>query len=208
GASLIWFDVRDDEGASDLLFQTSDSTWQAYNQWGGNSLYAGSPAGRAYKVSYNRPLTIDSVGGGGGDYSSPLHSEYPMIRWLEANGYNVSYSTDVDTDRRGAELREHKVFLSVGHDEYWSGQQRANVEAAVPMTVSAADAGFRFWRQTSVAKLTGSTTATMGQYIVGYEVDEDVDNRFRPAGLRTISSTTFSTQEHVVSPSGTDVGPG
>ena len=44
-----------------LLFQTSDTTWQAYNQYGGNSLYVGGPGtnpGRAYKVSYNRPLTV------------------------------------------------------------------------------------------------------------------------------------------------------
>ncbi len=53
-----------------------------------------------------------------------------MIRWLESNGYDVSYSTGIDTDRRGAELLEHKVFMTVGHDEYWSGQQRTNVEAA------------------------------------------------------------------------------
>ena len=53
-----------------------------------------------------------------------------MVRWLERNGYDVSYTTGVDTDRRGAELLEHKAFLSVGHDEYWSGDQRANVEAA------------------------------------------------------------------------------
>ena len=59
-----------------------------------------------------------------------FNAEYPMVRWLEANGYNVSYSTGVDTDRRGAEILEHRVFLSVGHDEYWSGAQRANVEAA------------------------------------------------------------------------------
>ncbi len=45
-----------------------------------------------------------------------------MIRWLEANGYNVSYASGIDTDRRGsAALKTHKVFLSVGHDEYWSG---------------------------------------------------------------------------------------
>ena len=132
GASAAYFVVRDDDGASDLLFQTADTTWQAYNAWGGKSLYDGDRSGgsRAFKVSYNRPLTIDSVGGGLGDYNSPLHAEYPMIRWLEANGYNVSYFTDVDSDRIGGEIREHKVFLSVGHDEYWSGQQRANVEAA------------------------------------------------------------------------------
>ena len=49
-----------------------------------------------------------------------------MIRWLEANGYNVSYATDLDTDRRGvAALTSHKIFLSNGHDEYWSKQQRS-----------------------------------------------------------------------------------
>ena len=53
-----------------------------------------------------------------------------MIRWLERNGYDVSYTTGVDSDRRGALIRNHRVFLSVGHDEYWSGTQRANVEAA------------------------------------------------------------------------------
>ena len=53
-----------------------------------------------------------------------------MVRFLERNGYDVSYFTGVDTDRRGALIRNHKMFLSVGHDEYWSGDQRANVEAA------------------------------------------------------------------------------
>ena len=60
-------------------------------------------------------------------------SSTPSTRWSagsKRNGYDVSYTTGVDTDRRGAELLEHKVFLSVGHDEYWSGTQRANVEAA------------------------------------------------------------------------------
>jgi hypothetical protein len=126
GASHIVFIVRDDAGQSDLLFQTSDTTWQAYNQYGGNSLYVGSPAGRAYKVSYNRPFTTR----GTGSQDWLFNAEYPMVRWLESNGYNVSYFTGVDSDRIGAEVREHKVFLSVGHDEYWSGAQRTNVEAA------------------------------------------------------------------------------
>ncbi len=98
GASHIPFVVRDDSSTSDLLFQTSDTTWQAYNNYGGNSFYSGSPAGRAYKLSYNRPFTARGL--------APFHSvfaaEYPMIRWLEANGYNVSYTTGVDTDRSTA----------------------------------------------------------------------------------------------------------
>ena len=59
-----------------------------------------------------------------------FNAEYPMVRWLEANGYDVSYTTGVDTDRSGAQLLDHRAFLSVGHDEYWSGGQRTNVEAA------------------------------------------------------------------------------
>src|ERR671928_50245 len=59
GASHMPFIVRDDAGHSDLLFQTSDTGWQAYNDYGGNSLYINRdgtlPSGRAFKVSYNRP---------------------------------------------------------------------------------------------------------------------------------------------------------
>jgi len=134
-ASHIYFIVRDDEGASDLLFQTSDMTWQAYNRYGGHSLYGrlnpqrprahGGPP-RAYKVSYNRPFETR-------DYRAVnlvFNAEYPMVRWLERNGYDVSYTTGVDSHRRGGEILEHRAFLSVGHDEYWSGEQRRNVEAA------------------------------------------------------------------------------
>ncbi|GJD53698.1 hypothetical protein OPKNFCMD_6475 [Methylobacterium crusticola] len=127
GASHIMFVVRDDDGGSGILLQTSDTTWQAYNDYGGNSLYEGEPAGRAYKVSYNRPLIVR-----GSEYrrTSFWANEYPMIRWLEANGYDVSYLSGVDTARRGHLIRRHKLFVSSGHDEYWSGDQRDNVEAA------------------------------------------------------------------------------
>ena len=134
GASHIVFIVRDDTGQSDILFQTSDTTWQAYNRYGGVSLYWGngpSPSGRAYKLSYNRPFTNRVEVGTGEKEGFLFDSEYPMIRWLEANGYNLSYATGVDTERRGSDaLMQHRIFLSVGHDEYWSGQQRTNVETA------------------------------------------------------------------------------
>jgi len=130
-ASHVAFVVRDDDGGSEILFQTSDTTWQAYNAYGGNSLYTGEPAGRAYKVSYNRPFTTRCCSFPGGEvYSWIFNAEYPMVRWLERNGYDVSYSTGVDADRRGAEILEHDVYMTVGHDEYWSGGQRSNVEAA------------------------------------------------------------------------------
>ncbi|GBD48059.1 hypothetical protein METY_1272 [Methylopila sp. Yamaguchi] len=131
GVNHIPFVVRDDGVASDLLFQTSDTTWCAYNSWGGYSLYGGDlPAFRAYKVSYNRPYNTRGYDFQSGPQDWIFGVEYPMIRWLERNGYDVSYSTGVDSDRRGGEILLHKIFLSVGHDEYWSGPQRANVEAA------------------------------------------------------------------------------
>jgi len=129
GQNHIFFVVRNDSSTSDIDFQTSDTTWQAYNRYGGNSLYTGGPLidpPRAAKVSYNRPFTTR-------EYSPEdwvFNAEYPMVRWLERNGYDVSYTTGVDTDRDGAAILRHKTFLSVGHDEYWSGTQRANVEAA------------------------------------------------------------------------------
>lgn len=127
GASHITFVVRNEASTSAVLFQTSDPTWQAYNTYGGSDFYEGAANGRAYKISYNRPVaTRDGIGGRDFYFSN----EYPMVRFLEKNGYDVSYFSGVDTDRYGAALKNHKVFLSVGHDEYWSGKQRSNVEAA------------------------------------------------------------------------------
>ena len=125
GVNHIIFVVRDDTRQSDLLLQTSDTTWQAYNRYGGYSLYYPSGS-RAFKVSYNRPfITRDCC-----DETFFFSAEYPMVRWLEANGFDVSYFSGVDSAQRGTLIQQHRVFLSVGHDEYWSGEQRANVEAA------------------------------------------------------------------------------
>ncbi len=149
-ASIIPFVVRDDASTSNIVFQTSDTTWQAYNAWGGASLYYGEvpvdPAdmigylppncscglqaiGRASAVSYNRPIiTNTSPVGGSHDYIFGVESS--AISWLEQNGYDVSYISGVDATRNGALLLNHDAYLSVGHDEYWSAEQRANVEAA------------------------------------------------------------------------------
>ena len=136
GSSHMVFIVRDDASASDVLVQTSDTTWEAYNNYGGTSLYQGGAGGfnnAAFKVSYNRPFLTRDAG-----HSWVFFYEYPMVRWLESNGYNLSYFTGVDSDARGALMKNHKIFLSSGHDEYWSGGQRANAEAAVASGVNLA----------------------------------------------------------------------
>jgi Domain of unknown function (DUF4082)/Bacterial Ig-like domain/Bacterial Ig domain len=157
GASHIFFVVRDDASTSNVLFQTSDTTWQAYNNYGGNSLYTGSPAGRAYKVSYNRPFNTRVVDGG---QDWVFNSEYPMVRWLESNGYDVSYFSGIDSDRFGSLIQQHRVFMSVGHDEYWSGAQRANVEAARNAGVNLAffSGNEVFWKTRWENSIDGSAT--------------------------------------------------
>ena len=142
GANHIPFIVRDDGVSHDIIFQTSDTTWQAYNGWGGYNLYGGagqsnSSTGRAYKVSLNRPYsTRDYIGTNAGPQDFVFGAEVAAIRWLEANGYDVSYMTGLDMERLDATgnggqlIGRYKAYLSVGHDEYWSGIQRSNVEAA------------------------------------------------------------------------------
>ena len=184
GASHVPFVVRDDDGASQLLFQTADTTWQAYNQYGGNSLYGGTGPGtggnsdgRAYKVSYNRPLTVR----GNAPEDSLFNAEYPTVRWLERNGYDVSYATGIDTDRAGAELLEHQAFMSVGHDEYWSGGQRANVEAAREAGVHLAffSGNEVFWKTRWETSIDG--TGTSHRTLVTYKETHNYPNNPDPS---------------------------
>lgn len=154
GANHIVFVVRDDASTSALLFQTSDTTWQAYNAWGGHSLYTNP--GVDTKVSYNRPFDNATHPG-----NWVFNTEFPMVEFLEANGYDVSYFTGLDADRNGALIQNHKVYLSVGHDEYWSGNQRANVEAALASGENLAffSGNEIFWKTRWESSIDGTNTA-------------------------------------------------
>jgi hypothetical protein len=162
-ASHVIFVVRADESRSDIVFQTADLTWHAYNRYGGSSLDGGFINGkalglrhRAFKVSYNRPLTSRSAEAA----SQFFNAEYPMVRWLEANGYDVTYISGVDAARSGESLKRHRVFLSVGLDAYWSGPQRRNVQAARDAGVSLAffGGGQMFWKARFEPSIDGSST--------------------------------------------------
>ena len=126
--SYVIFVVKD-HGPSDLLCQASDLTWQAYNKWPGkDSLYDdGTPevwyTGAHVRVSFDRPYAkycqcLDSpLSSGSGGY---VLWEHPMTYWLEQQGYDVKYCSNVDLQLDPAVLRSSKAFLSVAHDEYWS----------------------------------------------------------------------------------------
>jgi len=120
--------VRADERKGIALVQVSVTTWQAYNAWGGESLYAdslGLSGGHAYKVSFNRPY---DDGYGSGQY---FWFEQFFHVWAEAKGYDLGYVTDVDIDRDPSLLDGQRLFISAGHDEYWPSGERDNVQAAL-----------------------------------------------------------------------------
>jgi hypothetical protein len=128
--------VKDGRPAG-FLYQQAIATYQAYNNYPddgvtGKSLYdynsygantvAGSP--RAVKVSFDRPYR------GYGLVDDFFKFDIDFIRWMEKNGYDVTYTTDVDTHENGAQLKSSKAFLAGAHDEYWSWQMFDAAQAA------------------------------------------------------------------------------
>jgi hypothetical protein len=167
------FVVRDDTRFSALLFQSSVTTFAAYNNWGAKSLYGfNSSNAPARKVSFDRPYATDPYGvrlDGAGDFLRRW--EYNAVRFLEREGYDVSYTSDVDTHERpivdrGTPLR-HRVFLSVGHDEYWSWPMREHVESARDLGVHLAFLGADacYWQIRFEPNARGQANRT----IVGYK---------------------------------------
>jgi hypothetical protein len=195
--SYVIFVVRDDARRADLLVQLPVTTWQAYNTWGGKSLYrwgstgptpgrsqvgpapsggserserggtgptpgrsqggpapsGGSERGgkkpeRASKVSFNRPYAVNAqnpaaaYGVGAGEFLTNLQPhpdtygtsnagwDINLVRWLEREGRDVAYCTNLDTHARPPTTARCKAWLSSGHDEYWSWAMREHVEQA------------------------------------------------------------------------------
>lgn len=142
--SYIVFVVKPRRKA-DILVQTSDLTWQAYNKWPGlNSIYDdGTPQlwymGPNVRVSFDRPYAkycqiVDSpLSCGSGSF---LLWEFPLAYWLEREGYDVAYCSNLDLHADPGLLHNCRVFVSVGHDEYWTRTMYDNAAAARDAGVS------------------------------------------------------------------------
>lgn len=145
--NAIVFTVRDDTRNAPLLVQQAVATYQAYNNYPddrriGKSVYESSSYGantvvgtrRAVKVSFDRPYARDGMG-------QLLSYDINLIRWLELSGYDVSYSTDVDTHAHAVDPRAHRGLLVMGHDEYWSKEMFDTIEGARDSGVNVAFVG-------------------------------------------------------------------
>ena len=141
--SYIIFIVTDDRPA-DILFQCADNTWQAYNRWPNNySIYTHPKGvqGPWAAVSFDRPygrqsqftgIVNDPLSFGSGEFIS---FERPFSYFLEQHGYDVTYCSNSDMLTPDRALKS-KVFLSVGHDEYWDIRQFRSVEVLKERGVS------------------------------------------------------------------------
>src|SRR6266536_2013798 len=115
------------------VVQNDTLTWQAWNPWGGYDYYQGvgrCPAreyplcSRARVVSFDRPYGAEE---GSGNF---LKLEYPLVRFAEKHGLDVTYATDVAIAQHPHFLLRHRVLLSLGHDECWSLARRTAAVAA------------------------------------------------------------------------------
>jgi hypothetical protein len=131
--SYVPLTVEDPSSHAAYLVENDIYTWQAWNPYGGYDFYQGlgsCPSGvypvcnRARVVSFDRPY---DYGQGAADF---LGNEYPLIRFVEQHGLDVTYATSADFESDPTMMLQHRAMLSLGHDECWSYEERQAAVAA------------------------------------------------------------------------------
>ena len=107
---------------SRILLQLAANTYNAYNNWGGTSLYGyhGRAGVQGHRVSFDRPPRSQF-----GSW------ERHFVRWAEKAGYQLDFAVNSDLEFRPELLQHYRLVLSLGHDEYWSAPMRDNLEAFI-----------------------------------------------------------------------------
>jgi len=124
--SYVLMTIWDPASTAAYLVMARSLTEQGWNTYGGYSFYQGEgscapsypPCNRARIVSFDRPY---ASGNGASDF---LTNEYPLVRLMEKHGLDVAYVTDITVDQHPGILDNHRVLLSLGHDETWTYHER------------------------------------------------------------------------------------
>ncbi|MEU8495873.1 N,N-dimethylformamidase beta subunit family domain-containing protein [Streptomyces lavendulae] len=127
GQRFVPVTVRSAATAGRTVIVNAVATWQAYNRWGGYGSYDGPSGGyasRSLAVTFDRPYEYDD---GAGLF---LVYEAPLVALAERLGIPLAYATTTDVAREKRLLEGASAVLSLGHDEYWSPEQRAHFTAA------------------------------------------------------------------------------
>ncbi|MDZ5622083.1 DUF6605 domain-containing protein [Nocardioides sp. HM23] len=143
------------------------TTWQAYNKWGGYSLYEGPDGGaRSWAVSFDRPY---NGAPGANDYRS---AALPIVVRAESLGVPLSYFANIDLDARPAVLAGARGYVSMGHDEYWTTGMRRTVMQARDAGTNLAFLGANtmYWR---IRLSSGPSGAN--RTVIGYRSDAYLD---------------------------------
>ena len=136
GETYATFVVREPSRAATVLYPVSTNTYQAYNPWGGTSLYVNSrpdwKPNHAYAVSFDRPYLR---GSGTGELMSRDHD---FITFAEGQGYDIAYITDTDLDGDPHLADRRRMIVIQGHSEYWTAPQRDALDQAISSGTNAA----------------------------------------------------------------------
>ena len=148
----IFFVVRRTrpDPTAQIVIQIPTTTINAYNNWGGSSLYEYNSGGSAARaVSFNRPQQSDPLWPRGYGFQEEWdHRVKAFVQWMEAVGYEADFITNNDLHESGAAIDSYRLFISIGHDEYWSGEMRDNFDRFVARGGNAAIFGGNtcYWR--------------------------------------------------------------
>ncbi|MDH2415940.1 N,N-dimethylformamidase beta subunit family domain-containing protein [Nocardioides sp. CER19] len=142
-AAQVPYVVTSPSTAGTVALMVPMATWQAYNRWGGYSLYEG-PAGdrHAWAVSFDRPFEgVDGMN----DFRTAV---VPVVLEAEHTGVPLSYATDVELSTTAGVLSGARGYVQVGHSEYWTPQMRAAVLGARDQGTNLAFLGANtaYWR--------------------------------------------------------------
>ncbi|MBI1918542.1 MAG: hypothetical protein HYS12_27940 [Planctomycetes bacterium] len=171
---------RGREEGGRILIQLCTNTYNAYNQWGGSSLYGGTK-GVVRRVSFERPylgfLPEDNFTN---RYSGWRRWELPFVAWAEKAGYPLDFAVNSDLEFHPDVLKGYRLVLSVGHDEYWSWPMRDALEKFI------ADGG-------NVAFFSGNTcfwqvrSEDKGSALVSWKMNFDKDPVYKMDDQRFLS---------------------
>lgn len=172
--STLFFIVRPAKPGANtpILLQLSTNTYNAYNNWGGFSLYGyhGQSQLQGNRVSFDRPAV--------GIFKQ---WELPFVVWAEQNGYALDYAANSDLEFHPELLENYRLVLSVGHDEYWSGPMRDTLEAFI-----ASGGNVAFLSGNSVCWQVRSEDA--GRALVCWKQNFHQDAVYKTGDYRTLST--------------------
>jgi hypothetical protein len=165
--TLVPYVVTSPSAAGTVALVAPVTTWQAYNRWGGYSLYSG-PDGdsRSHAVSFDRPY--EGVGG----LNDFRLAAIPVIVLAERTGVALSYFTNLDLHTLPRALEGAHGYVSMGHDEYWTNTMRAAVLEARDAGTNLAFLGANtmYWRIRLAPAASGPA-----RVVVGYRHDAHLD---------------------------------